>query len=302
MNAFGVVAAVLTGLVLVSLPGTICAQDVQPKVYTPAPVGVNLVTLGYAFSTGAVLFDKTIPIENATGNIHSIAAVYSRSIGVFGKSGRADLALPLVTGDWEGEVQRVEQSTSRTGFGDPALRFAVFLSGAPALSKQEFRGFRPKTIVGATIRLTIPLGQYDANKIVNLGSNRWILSPQLGVSHIAGRLLLEAYAGVWFFTDNNEFLGTSTLSQNPLYTFQVHVGYWIRRGFWIAASSRQSLGGATAVDGGDKLEAEANNRIGLTLAYPLGGRYALRGTVTTGLTATVGNDYTTAAVLWQIVF
>jgi hypothetical protein len=149
--------------------------------------------------------------------------------------------------------------------------------------------------------LRIPLGQYDAFKIVNLGSNRWVISPQLGVSHVGGRLLLEAYAGAYLFTDNHEFLGASTLSQAPLFTFQLHVGYRIRRGFWLAASTRQSLGGATTVDGGDKLTPESNNRVGLTLALPIASRYALKLVATTGLTATVGNDYTTVAVVLQIV-
>jgi hypothetical protein len=155
--------------------------------------------------------------------------------------------------------------------------------------------------VGATLRLRVPLGQYDPNKLVNLGSNRWVFSPQLGVSYLNGSILLEAYAGAYFFTDNDEFLGTSTSSQDPLFAFQVHVGYRFRRGFWLAASSRQSIGGETEVDGGDKLAPEANNRVGLTLAVPVAGRYALRFAATTGITATVGNDYSTFAVAWQLV-
>lgn len=121
-------------------PARLKAQDVQPRVYSPAPVGVNLFTLGYAFSTGAVLFDKTIAIEDATAEIHSITAAYSRSIGLFGMAGRADVALPLVTGDWAGVVAKTVQTTSRTGFGDPVLRFALFFFGAPALTPEEFRG------------------------------------------------------------------------------------------------------------------------------------------------------------------
>lgn len=292
--------AVLVGLFLLS-PARLNAQDVQPKVYTPAPVGASLFALGYMYSSGEVLFDKTIPIEDATGNIHSFSAAYSRSIGVFGNAGRADVVLPFVTGDWEGNVQRVQETTSRTGFGDPVVRFAVFLAGAPALTKEQFAGFRPKTVIGVTLRMTLPLGQYDANKLINLGSNRWIFSPQIGVSHLAGRLLFEAYTGVWFFTDNNEFLGTGKFSQDPLFAFQAHVGCRFRRGFWLAASSRQSLGGSTQLNGGDKLASEANNRVGLTLAYPISRKYALRFSATTGLTARAGNDYTTFAVMWRVV-
>jgi len=292
---------VLLSWLCLLVAGRLSAQDVQPKVYTPAPIGANLVTLSYAFSAGAVLFDKTIPIEDAEADIHSINAAYSRSIDVFGKAGRADVVLPCVVGDWEGEVQRQAESTSRSGFGDPMLRFAVFLVGAPALKREEFARFRPKTTVGATLRLTVPLGQYDADRLINLGSNRWRIGPQLGISHVAKGFLVEAYAGAWFFTDNREFLGTSTLSQDPLFTFQVHVGYRFKRGFWLAASSRQSLGGAIEDDSGDKFTPETNNRVGLTLAVPITGKYALKFMATTGLTATVGNDYTTVAVAWQMV-
>lgn len=277
------------------------AQDVQPKVYTPAPVGVNVVTLGYAFSSGAVLFDKTILIEDAAGDIHSVTAAYSRSIDVFGMAGRADVALPFVTGDWNGDIEQEYSTVSRTGFADPILRFVVCVVGAPALTKEQFAGFRSKTIIGATMRVSIPLGQYNSDDLINLGSNRWTFSPQVGVSHVAGRFLLEVYASAWFFTDNSEFLGTSTLSQKPLFAFQAHAGYRFRPGFWIAASSRQSLGGATMINGGDRLSPEANNRVGVTMAYRFGLSHSLRLAFTTGLTATAGNDYTTFAVGWQVM-
>jgi hypothetical protein len=140
------------------IPIAINAQDVQLRVYAPAPTGVNLITLGYAYSTGAVLFDKTVPIEDATGDIHSLNVAYSRSIAVFGLAGRADLVVPFVTGNWEGEVAKSVQSTSRTGIGDPVLRYSLFIFGAPALTREEFTGFQPKTIVGVTMRMQLPWG------------------------------------------------------------------------------------------------------------------------------------------------
>jgi len=299
-RARGVRAAALAGLCLL-MPLALRGQDVQPRVYVPAPVGVNAVALGYAYSSGAVLFDKTIPIDSAQADIHSIVAAYSRSINVFGMAGRADVAVPFVIGHWEGEVDRNFQTTSRTGFADPVLRFAVFFLGAPALRRAEFAQFRPKTIAGATLRLSVPLGQYDATRLVNLSSHRWTFSPQLGVSHLAGRFFLEANAAIWLFTDNEEFLGTSLQSQDPLFTVQAHVVYLFPRGLWVAASSRQSLGGAVSVDGA-RLVMEANNRVGLTVGVPISHRYSLRVAATTGLTTRVGNDYRTLGAAWQMLF
>jgi Putative MetA-pathway of phenol degradation len=221
---------------------------------------------------------------------------------VLGMAGRLDAVVPFVIGDWEGAVAQTYQTTSRTGFGDPVLRFAVFFIGAPALRGAEFARFRPKTIVGAMLRRGVPLGQYEATRLINLGSHRWTVSPQLGISHLAGRVFLEATAGVWLFTDNRAYWGTGTRSQDPLFTIQAHVGYDVRPGLWLAASSRQSLGGPASVDDGDKLAMEANNRIGLTVAVPIAGRFSLKVVGTTGVTATVGNDYRTIAAAWQVVF
>ena len=292
---------ILIGFILLACP-MLKAQDVQPRVYAPAPTGVNLLTLGYAYSSGAMLFDRTIPIENVSANIHGFSAAYSRSTALLGRAGRLDVGVPLVTGNWEGEVLEEVQSTSRFGMGDPVLRYTLFISGAPALTPEEFAGFRPKTILGLTMRTTIPLGQYDENKLVNLGSNRWVFSPQVGLWHVAGHFTFEAYAGVWFFTDNKAFLGGQVRSQNPLYTFQLHVSYELPSGIWIAASTRQSLGGVVSVDGGDPLDPESNNRVGLSIAIPLWPRYSLRLYATTGLTATIGNDYDTLGLAWQVVF
>jgi hypothetical protein len=292
---------ILLGFLLLA-PVLLLSQDVQPKVYAPAPTGVNLFTLGYAYSEGAMLFDRTIPVENVNANIHSFNAAYSRSTALFGKAGRFDVVVPLVRGTWEGEVLEEVQSTSRFGIGDPVLRYALFISGAPALSKQEFAGFQPKTIVGVTIRMTVPLGQYDANNLINLGSNRWVFSPQVGVWHEIRNFTFEAYAGLWFFTDNKAFLGTQVRSQELLSSFQLHVSYSFPSGVWIAASSRQSLGGAVTVDDGDRLDPESNNRVGLTLSIPVGPRYSLKLLATTGLTTTIGNDYNTLSLVWQMVF
>ena len=129
-----------------------------------------------------------------------------------------------------------------------------------------------------------------------------MFSPQIGVSQILSKFLIEAYAGAWIFTDNGDFFGGSTLSQDPLYAFQLHVGYRFRRSLWLAASSRQSFGGETSVDGSEKQSYESNNRIGVTLGIPLGTRYGLKLAGTTGITSTAGNDYDSVAAWWQATF
>lgn len=277
------------------------AQDIQPRVYAPAPVGTNVMTLGYTYSFGTLLFDKTIPITNTEASIHGFNAAYSRATKFLGAAGRFDVVLPLVRGFWDGQVSELSESTDRFGMADPVIRYAVFIKGAPALSKEEFSDFEPETIIGLTMRMQVPLGQYNPDKLINLGTNRWTFSPQIGLWHAFRNFTFEAYAGLWLFTDNSNFLG-DTRSQNPLATLQVHVSYAFSNGLWIAASTRQSFGGAVTTGSGDKLDPETNNRIGLAMALPLSKAYNIRLSGTKGLSTNIGNDYTTLAVGFQYIF
>ncbi|MBO3117432.1 transporter [Winogradskyella sp. DF17] len=277
------------------------AQDIQPRVYAPAPVGTNVITLGYTYSYGALLFDKTIPITDTDASIHGINAAYSRATKFLGAAGRFDVVLPLVRGFWDGQVSDLSQSTDRFGMADPVIRYAVFIKGAPALTKEEFSDFEPETIIGLTMRMQVPLGQYDPDRLINLGTNRWTFSPQIGLWHAFRNFTFEAYAGLWLFTDNTNFLG-ATRSQNPLATLQAHVSYAFNNGLWIAASTRQSFGGAVTTGNGERLDPETNNRVGLSLALPLSKNYVIRLSGTTGLSTTIGNDYTTFGIGCQAVF
>jgi hypothetical protein len=178
------------------------------------------------------------------------------------------------------------------------VRGALFFAGAPAISGAEFARYEAKTVAGVALRVRVPLGQYDPSRFINLGSNRWMISPRLGVAHRAGRFVLELYGGMWFFTDNTDFANGNTQNQAPILTLQAHVVYRFRRGFWLAASTRQSFGGATSVNGAEETTPESNNRVGATLAIPVG-RHALKFAFTTGLSTSVGNDYSTFYAAWQ---
>jgi len=276
---------------------------VEPRFLAQAPTGTDLVSLAYLHSWGAVLYDKTLPAENVDGTTHTFVAGYARFFSLFGVTARVDGALPFGTGDWTGLAAGVDTSRTATGLGDPFARLAVFFVGAPAQSAGEFREHsHDDTVVGAAIRVRAPLGQYDSSKLINLGSNRWMFSPRLGVAQPLGRFVLEGYASGWFFTDNTEFFGMNTVSQHPLLAIQLHVTYVIRRAFWIALSTRQSFGGATSVNGAEAANPQTSNRVGLTLALPVSTRGRIRVAATTGLSTSVGNDYNTVAAAWSWFF
>ena len=168
------------------------AQDLEPRAFSPAPVSVNFAAVGYGYSFGNVLLDPSIPLEDGTGKVHSLIAAYVRTFSFLGMSAKADAIVPVAIGDWEGRLAGQDTSRSASGMGDPTVRLSVNFVGAPALEMPRFMTYRQGTVVGASLRISMPLGQYDNTKLINLGTNRWTFAPRIGVSRRAGHWNLEA--------------------------------------------------------------------------------------------------------------
>jgi len=277
---------------------------VEPRAFTPAPVGTNIAGLSVAHSWGAVLLDKTLPVEDLDGSTYSFVASYSRFIDLFGLTSRVSAAVPFATGDWIALIGEdlVSTEVGSTGFGDALAGITVFLVGAPAMTPTEFRDYDRKTIVGFDLRVAMPIGQYDPEKLINLGSNRWRVTPSVGVSHQMGKFSADAYAGAWFFTDNTSLLGDNVLSQVPLFAVQVNFAYSFRPRLWLAAGVRQTGGGRTILNGVARDDPTQNTRVGLVLGLPVARRHTVRLIGSTGLRSTLGNEYHTVALQWFVAW
>ena len=298
-GARGRTAGLLAACLPVLVPSSASGQDVEPRFIRNAPVGTQALGLAYAYSSGAVLLAKTIPVENVDARIHAFTAVYAGFFDFWGMSGRLDGAVQFATGRWEGELGGQDTATTRTGLGDPAARVALFFVGAPAHRAREFGSYRAKTVVGAAFRVRVPLGQYNPERAINLGTNRWSFSPRIGASQDIGRhWRVEGYGSAWFFTANTDFLDGNTLSQKPTFSLQLHLEYDIASGIWLALSTRQVWGGETSVNGVSRDDAQSNNRVGLTLNIPLSRHNVLRFSATTGLKTSTGNDYNSLYATW----
>src|SRR5262245_7051845 len=91
----------------------------------------------------------------------------------------------------------------------------------------DFPTYRQDLIVGVSLRVTAPLGQYDSTKLLNVGTNRSSFKPEIGVSKAWGSLILELIPAITFFTTNNDFLGGNSLAQAPIYSVEGHLIYGI---------------------------------------------------------------------------
>ena len=274
------------------------AQDLEPRAFSPAPVSVNFAAVGYGYSFGNVLLDPSIPLEDGTGKVHSLIAAYVRTFSFLGMSAKADAIVPFAVGDWEGRLAGQDTSRSANGFGDPAVRLSVNFVGAPALEMPRFMTYRQGTVVGASLRISMPLGQYDNTKLINLGTNRWTFAPRIGVSRRAGHWNLEAIASARFYTDNPDLLG-SRLEQDPLFALQGSVAYLFERGAWIAVDGGWGSGGRASVDGNKSGTRQENARFGATVAYPLTKRASLKLTYIGGASTRLGADFDSFILVYQ---
>jgi hypothetical protein len=275
------------------------AQDLEPRTYSNTPVGLNFFIASYAYTSGGVATDPTSPLENASVQAHGTILAYARALNVWGRSGKVDVVLPYawVSGSAEFAGQRGEREIS--GFGDPRLRFSVNLYGAPALTLKEFVGYKQDFIVGASLQVSTPLGKYDDDRLLNIGTHRWTIKPELGISKTLGPLTLELAAGVSFYTDNHEFFGDQTRAQNPIYSVQGHAIYSLRSGIWVAVDGTYYTGGRTTVDGVEGNNLQHNSRVGLTVALPVNRYNSLKLYASTGVSTRTGSDFDTMGVAWQ---
>jgi len=290
------VGAALVALTLLAA-ATAQAQELEPRAYTNTPVGMNFLVLGYAYTKGDVALDTSAPIEDGQIAVHNAFLAYVRSLDVWGHAGKLQLALPYAWLSGSAKVAGSPVSREVSGLGDPQAKFSLLFYGGPALTFQEFESYTPDLIVGASFAVTAPLGQYDSDKLVNIGTNRWSFKPEIGIAKTWGPVTLELAPSATFYTDNDDFLGRR-LQRDPLYAVQGHVVYHTRFGLWAAVDATYYGGGRKTV-GGVEGEPLQDVRVGGTLAIPIDRHNSLKLSASTGAYARVGGNFTTAAIAWQ---
>jgi hypothetical protein len=290
-----------TGLVVAGLllSAVVTAQQLEPRAYAPSPVDVNIVGAPYYYQTGDVVTDPSLPVKNVNAKINAITPFYDRTFSFFGRSASAILAVPYIWGKVTGDVGEEARTLTRSGQGDMQLRFATNIFGAPALTPQEFAHTTPGTTLGASLVVSMPSGQYDGTKLINLGSNRWAFKPEIGLVHPVGKWTFELYTGAWFFTANDDFYGGHRRTQEPILELQGHVIYTFVPGLWLALDGTWYAGGVTSVDSVPDVDRQQNTRIGTTLAIPLGHGHSLKAAWAKGASVRIGQDFSTYGLTYQ---
>jgi outer membrane putative beta-barrel porin/alpha-amylase len=296
------------GAVLAACPMQVVrAQDLAPRAYIITPIHSNAVLLTYSFYTGGILFNNTIPITDGTAKIHVSAFSFYHTLNFFGRSANITATLPYGVGHFQGKFMDNETKLYRSGLLDSTFRVSVNLIGGPAMSVKDFQKWQQKTILGLSLKVVAPTGQYDGTKLINNGSNRWAFKPELGYSRRWGHWVLDGYGAVWFFTTNPEFWshnafypGTRTQSQNPIGAFEGHLSYDVRFRLWFSLDANTWFGGATSVNGGlNPNTFQTSSLIGASASIPLGKHQSLKFAYNNTDYVQFGGNYQNVSVAWQ---
>jgi hypothetical protein len=297
----GHVARASAALLAASLAGgAAAAQELTPRAYWPAPAGTNLLVGGYQRTSGDILIDPSLPIAGVQSRLDSGQLSYVRFFGLLDRTASVQLSATYSSGTTEGAVDGEVISGENSGWSDLRARLTINLRGVPSVGREEFREklTSPPTIVGASLVIQAPTGEYDPDELLNEGTNRWSIKPAVGVIWpLRPTWLLEFEAGVWLFGENDEFLG-ATREQDPLYSTEIHLVKRIRPGLWASLDANYYFGGRTSVDGRESGKLQRNSRLGGTITIPFRRRHAIRGSYSTGVVTESGGDFEMLGVVY----
>ncbi len=276
------------------------AQDLEPKAYSASPIGTAFVVVGLSRSTGGVVFDPSLPFSDVDAKVNGSLLAGGYTFDLFDKLALVTAAVPYAWGDISGKVFEEARAITRSGLADSRVKLSINLAGNPALRTREFIRAPRRTVVGTSLTVSAPSGQYDGAKLINLGTNRWAFKPEAGVAVPLGRWDVDAYAGVWLFTGNdNYYPGGLARSQDPVVALQGHVSYTFRPRLWVAFDATWYEGGDARVEGGEPSGGMNNSRLGATMSLPLGRSQSFKIAYSSGVVVRTGTNFRTFSVGWQ---
>ena len=294
-SAFCIALAFLAGLMVAEVK----AQDAEPRAYSNTPVGLNFLIAGYIYSQGKLAFDPSLAAADAAFQSNAGVLAYVRSFDLFGQSAKFDVIVPYSEFSAHGTVADLPREREMNGFADPRFRVSVNLFGAPALSLKEFANYKQDLIVGVSLQVSAPLGQYDDSKLLNLGSNRWSFRPELGVSKAWGQWTYEIVPSVTFFSENPDFFNGRRFAQAPLYLVRSSLIRNFDSGAWVSLDGTYFKGLRTKVNGVPGDNEQENVRAGFTVGLPVDRQNSIKFNASTGIYSRTGTQFSLVGIAWQ---
>jgi hypothetical protein len=249
-------------LIAYSVLAVLCAQPAhagKARDYLNAPKNtwVTFYNIGYSTYVTPVEGGEDFGVPEIGANVLSQSVIMTRIMDFWGRTGGVSVIIPYLNLSLDAGGYNTQQA----GVGDLSFALESNIFGAPALSKEEFKNWKPETFASIHFVLTAPTGAYNADNVLNVGSNRWIFTPTINYSYTpnAGKTWLEVYGTSKLFSDNN---ATET-SQDALFLFEGHASHNITDKIWLSVDSYYNVGGETRVSGVPQDNAADTLRLGV---------------------------------------
>lgn len=262
----------IVGLTAILLSGPVFTQELTPRAYWPAPEGTQVATIGYSYVSGDIIPDPSLPITGVDSKISTLNLAYLRTLNLWGRTANIIFEVPFSDGETTG-TGLLDQRLTRDyqGVGDISATLSVNFFGAPTMDPQDFAVFRanPRHMLGGTLKLVAPTGEYDSNRVINVGGNRWAMKAELGyIAPITPRWIFELGLGGWVFEDNDDFLGFNK-EQKPIAAMQAHLVHRFGPGFWASLDANVYKGGRSKIDGRRLDDLQRDSKLGVTVVFPV---------------------------------
>ena len=292
--------AILTTIAIIfSFSGTALAVDDGARVYWKGRDGTNVVSFQYLNlnmqASDAKQFAPNLYIyPNADVEADIMIASWARHMTLFNRPSTLSVNLAAGSVDLDasasldspfvppGVTAGTAFSQSSSGYADPSIQLDINLAGTtPLISTVQLVNYEPTWTVDAAVMLAFPVGEYDEDKLVNMGLNRWwgrIAFPvkyHFGVFSPGYMSSFELIPSVWIFEENDDFLGQE-LENDPLWQIEAHLTHDFTRTFFGSLDLLYRQGFQSEINGvevGDELDI---GNFGFTLNFHVTDNVAIR--------------------------
>jgi hypothetical protein len=261
-----------------------------PRAYQLVPAGSQILTFGYLGLDGNSSIDPGAIIRGSEIDVNVGILQYAKTFEFAGQQAGAFALVPF--GEVDGTLNFNANpfipgsvSGNSNGLSDLQLGVTFGITGAPNLPLAEYVTYKPGFAAGVLARVYLPTGEYDADELFNLGTNRWafqlggLFSQTFGESFLDPRLTtIEVIPAVTIFGDNDDPFRGETLAQDPLLTLEAHVTHNLSRAVWVSADLFAMSGGETETDGVSDDNSKYSLGLGATISVAVSKTSAIKAT------------------------
>ena len=255
------------------ISGPVIAQDDGARTYWKGRAGTNVMSVQYLNmnlqASDSLQFDPThyiYPAADAEASIFVMS--WARHMTLFNRpsilsanvmGGSVDVKFDTTITPPEflppGVLPGASFSQSASGYADPSVQLDVNLVGTPPINAIfDYLNYEPTWTLDAAFMLGVPLGQYDDDKVVNMGLNRFygrVAFPfkyHFRVFTPGYMSSLEVVPSIWLFSDNDDFLGQK-LKNDPMLQVEAHWTHDFTRHFFGSIDLLYRNGFQSEIDG-----------------------------------------------------